>query len=187
MFDQKKLIWKKMSQKIEKSFEFFDISAIALKHPISKEQKTFYQFKSHDWVNIFALTEKKELVTIKLFRFGNLKLSIETPGGVVENKENLKKAAQRELLEETGYLAKKLELMGHFSPNPAINTNQIYYYLATKLEKKEQRLDENEIINVDLISIKKFEKLIEKRKIDHALVITGYYLLKKNLIKTGKN
>ena len=187
MFDEKKLIWKKMSQKIEKSFGFFDISTIALKHPISKEQKIFHQFKSQDWVNVFALTKKNELVTIKLFRFGNLKLSIETPGGIVENKENLKKAAQRELLEETGYLAKKFELIGHFSPNPAVNTNQVYYYLATSLEKKEQQLDEDEVINVDLISIKKFEKLIERGKIDHALVIAGYYLLKKNLTKREKN
>ena len=67
-------------------------------------------------------------------------------------------AARRELLEETGYEAGKLEAIGKLSPNPAVNTNTIHYYKATELVYKGQKTDEDEVIDVRLMSIDSFEK-----------------------------
>ncbi len=114
---------------------------------------TFYLLKSRDWVNIVpVLTDSRgeeRFLMVKQYRQGADKLTIEFPAGLVEKDEHPEKAAGRELLEETGFRAGTLQLIGKIMPNPAFMTNCCYTYLARDLRKvDDQNLDDLEQLEV---------------------------------------
>ena len=61
----------------------------------------FYVNEYPDWVNVFALTEEGQVVMVKQYRHGIREISIELPGGVIDEGETPEEAARRELMEET--------------------------------------------------------------------------------------
>jgi 8-oxo-dGTP pyrophosphatase MutT (NUDIX family) len=88
-----------------------------------KEQKAITKDKKHslnvytlncaDWVNVIPITATGQVVLIEQHRFGTNTFTLEVPGGAVEyNEKDATLAALRELEEETGIKAKKLQSLG---------------------------------------------------------------------------
>ena len=135
-------------------------------------------------VLIFPLTKKKEVILEKIFRIPINSYDIELPAGSVDKKnETLKENAKRELLEETGYLAKKIipifewELSPWFASSPAI------LFFAPDVEFKEKKGGEDvEDIKVIKVPLKKLEEFLikqsKKTKV-HLSVFGALALLKK--------
>jgi 8-oxo-dGTP pyrophosphatase MutT (NUDIX family) len=110
------------------------------------------EFRS--WAAVMALTNNQEVVLIRQYRHGARVAVWEFPGGVVDDGENPLDGARRELAEETGYTASTLIEVGRFYPNPALQTNLMYAYLAFDTEKTSvQHLDEAEDIEVHLVPL----------------------------------
>lgn len=133
-----------------------------------------------DAVSIVALDEKKNLILNKEYRHPIGKYVLSSPGGRIEKGEDPAIAAQRELLEETGYFAEKVIFLGHFYPMPSICDQKIYLYYAplAKLKKK-QNLDPFEFIETVFISEKElFQEIKKGLEIDGSLATA---LLYKNL------
>src|SRR5688572_17208927 len=111
-------------------------------------------FEFHPWANVLALTKNKEAVLVKQYRHGVQDVLLELPGGIVDNDENPLEGARRELLEETGYAASDIVEVGKLYPNPAIQSNIMYCFLALDVEKVAvQKLDESEDIEVHLVPL----------------------------------
>jgi 8-oxo-dGTP pyrophosphatase MutT (NUDIX family) len=90
---------------------------------------------------------------VRQWRHGSRALSLEFPGGVFEAGENAIQAAARELQEETAYKPGKIQKIGDFSPNPAIMSNRVHFFMAEDLTHTgNQELDEDEFIEVELVS-----------------------------------
>ena len=109
---------------------------------------------------------------------------LEIPAGNVDKGETPLKCAQRELLEETGYKAKKFEHLIKFFPKLGYNTQIIDCYVATELVKiSEPNLDENELITVKKIKFKKLLNMIKNDKISASYTICAAltYEFKKNM------
>jgi 8-oxo-dGTP pyrophosphatase MutT (NUDIX family) len=112
---------------------------------------------------------------IRQYRHGSRQVTLEIPGGLVDPGDTPKKAAARELLEETGYQAKKWLKIGVVNPNPALFNNHCYTFLAQDIKKvSDPRPDQTEDIETVLIPLKKIPGLILKGKIGHAMVITAF-------------
>jgi 8-oxo-dGTP pyrophosphatase MutT (NUDIX family) len=110
------------------------------------------EFRS--WASVLALTKNQEVVLVKQFRHAAQAVVWEFPGGVVDDGETPLEGARRELAEETGYTASKLIEVGKFYPNPALQSNFMYGYLAFDVEKTGvQHLDEAEDIEVHLVPL----------------------------------
>ncbi len=143
------------------------------------KESTFFVIENPDWVNIIALEKNcRDVVLIKQFRHGTKEVTIEIPGGMIDKSESPETAARRELLEETGFSSDEFVLLGKSHPNPAIQNNTIYHYLALNCEKThETSFDEHENIGTISFPVDEIKDLILKGKITHSLVIAAFHYL----------
>ncbi len=129
-----------------------------------------------------ALTGDNRVIVACQFRPGPEKIFNELPGGGVDaDDEHLEAAARRELLEETGYEAGSMTFLGHITYD-AYSNGIHNYFLARDctLHPDGQKLDENEFIEVHLISIDElFENARNGNMTDVAAVFLAYEQLKK--------
>ena len=124
-----------------------------------------------------------EVILVNEFRYP-VGYVLEIPAGNVDKGETALKCAKRELLEETGYKAKKIEHLIRFFPKLGYNTQIIDCYVATELEKiSEPNLDADELITVKKIKFRKLLNMINNSKISGSYTICAAltYELKKRL------
>jgi 8-oxo-dGTP pyrophosphatase MutT (NUDIX family) len=129
-----------------------------------------------DWINVIPLAEDGRVLMVRQWRFGTAAESLEIPGGMVDPGEDLRQAAERELLEETGHRARQWTKLGEVDPNPAIQTNRCGLWLATGLEwVQEPQGDGDEEISVEWVALEKVRELILSGGIRHSLVVAAFY------------
>lgn len=129
-----------------------------------------------DWVIVIAERDDKFLM-VKQWRHGENHLSIEFPGGVIDKGETPEQAARRELKEETGCEAGKLEYLGKMNPNPALFRNHSHFFAASNLiSTGKQELDEDEF--VDYLEIPKSEVIKNMAAADYNHALMAAALLK---------
>lgn len=137
-------------------------------------EPTVFEFRN--WAVVIALTKKQEVVLIRQYRHGVRDVLWEFPGGVVEDGENPADGVRRELLEETGYSVSKLVEVGKYYPNPALQTNSMYCYLAFDAEKVGgQTLDDAEEIDVHLVSLTELIAMTKRGEFSHGLQVAGLF------------
>ena len=147
-------------------------------------EHNFFVIESPDWVDIIALTKEKAIVLIEQFRHGTQEITLEIPGGMVDEGEQAEKTVRRELLEETGYSSNEFIFLGKSRPNPAIQTNWIYHYLALNCKKTEETaFDEHESVITKLVPLAEIDNLIKGGEITHSLAISGFHYLSMKKIK----
>jgi 8-oxo-dGTP pyrophosphatase MutT (NUDIX family) len=128
------------------------------------------EFRS--WASVLALTKNQEVVLVKQFRHAAQAVVWEFPGGVVDDGETPLEGARRELAEETGYAASNLIEVGKFYPNPALQTNFMYAYLAFDAEKTGiQNLDDAEDIEVHLVPLDELLAMTKRGEFDNGLQV----------------
>lgn len=137
--------------------------------PSGKPYKAFV-LEFDAWANVVALTKNNEVVLVRQYRHGVQEISLELPGGVVDAGEDPLEGAKRELLEETGYGGGTIVEVSRVYPNPAIQQNTLYCYLATDVEwVGEQHLDVSEEIEVELLPLDEVIELARQGRFKHAL------------------
>lgn len=97
---------------------------------------------------ILALDEDENIYMIRQFRYPYREVIWEVPAGKLEKGEDPMEAAKRELEEETGMIASKIEPFGLIYPSPGYTNEHLYIYIATNLKQSKQQLDENEFLSI---------------------------------------
>lgn len=131
---------------------------------------------------ILAFDENNKVILVKQHRYPHGYV-IEIPAGTLEEKEDPKKCAFRELKEETGYGAKKMIPLITYYPSIGYNTEAIHCFVASGLKKiTDLKLDEDEILSVVKMDFKKVISMIKNGKIQDSKTICAVltYALKKN-------
>jgi 8-oxo-dGTP pyrophosphatase MutT (NUDIX family) len=130
-----------------------------------------------------VVTPSNEIVLVKQYRYPVDAVTLELPGGVINDGEDPMLAALRETQEETGYTSDSIQLICKLAPNPAINDNTAYFYLIENaVPTAHTNPDFYEDIEVVLYNKKDFLQLLQQNKILHGVQLGPIY---EALIKLG--
>ncbi|NOQ44455.1 MAG: NUDIX domain-containing protein [Nitrosopumilus sp.] len=132
---------------------------------------------------MLAFDENNKVILVKQHRFPHGYV-LEIPAGTLERGEDPLKCAFRELEEETGYRAKKMSSLITYYPSIGYNTEVIHCFLASGLKKiSDLSLDDDEILSVEKIDLKKLLRMIKIGKIQDSKTICAVltYAAKKKL------
>jgi len=131
-------------------------------------EATVMEFRS--WANVVAFTKDQKVVLVRQYRHGIQDVTLEFPGGIVEDGEDPLEGAKRELLEETGYASDQVIEVGRVYPNPAMQVNHLRCFIAFDAQKVGgQNLDDGEDIEVDLIPLDELIALAKDGQFPNAL------------------
>ncbi|MBK5246212.1 MAG: NUDIX hydrolase [Peptostreptococcaceae bacterium] len=128
-------------------------------------------------VGLVVLTEQGKMVLVRQFRKAVEKDILEIPAGKIENNEEPIAAAIRELKEETGYTARKMEFMGKIYPSVGYTTELIYLYLCTELTPGETDFDESEAIDIEEYNLEELYKMSLAGKIEDGKTLAAILLV----------
>jgi len=136
--------------------------------------RDIFVFACPDWCNVLAETPEGELVLIWQYRYGTDAMSLEIPGGVIDPGEEPLEAARRELKEETGYEADSFELVSVVEPNPALQGNRCFTFLARGARLTgATAFDDLEDLETVVVPQADLPALIDDRVVTHALVVVA--------------
>lgn len=169
--------WAKTGSKPLGNFRIFTIRADQKTSPRTGKGHEFYVIDSVNWVNVIALTAKKELVMVEQYRHGSNTIELEIPGGMMDAEDESPAATgARELREETGYTGEGARVIGEVFPNPAIMSNICYTVLVENCTCcHEVEFDHGEDLITRLVPWAEVPSLVAEGKIRHSLVIAGIY------------
>jgi 8-oxo-dGTP pyrophosphatase MutT (NUDIX family) len=135
-----------------------------------REMGEFHVVEAPNWAGIVCVTADAEIVLVRQYRHGIRGNSLELPAGVMEAGEEPLVAAQRELCEETGYLAERWEPVMAFATEPSRQTVRAHFFCALDATPTGTRsLDESEDIDVVRVPCKSVVGLIERGEITHGV------------------
>lgn len=164
--------------KIEKIFNGRLLKVNKLKVKLPNGNKASREIISHPGaVAIIPILSNKKIIFVKQFRKAIEKQLLEIPAGTLEPKEKPFLCAQRELIEETGFKAKKISRILEFYPAPGYTSEKIAIFKATNLIKVGSKNEPDEFIKICIMGKKDIKKLYKKGKIKDSKTLIGLYAL----------
>ena len=123
---------------------------------LSDGYKTIREVVHHNGGVVIVAEKDDKILMVKQFRYPTKEILYELPAGKLDKgNEDILSAAQRELEEETGHIAKNWKSLGFIWTSPGFCNEKLYLFKASELSFKGQHLDEGEIL--DYIEVEKNE------------------------------
>jgi ADP-ribose pyrophosphatase len=98
----------------------------------------------------------------------------ELPAGTLDKNELPAVCARREIVEETGYSAGKITLLGKIYPVPGYSTEKIFIYKAERLKKTERIAEPDEVIESRVFTKAEIKRLFKRGRIIDAKTICAF-------------
>jgi len=169
--------WTHLRDRHVRDYTIFKLRTFDVADPRNGREYVRTVLEAGDWVNIVPVTAQGEVVLVRQFRFGVWGNTLEIPGGMCDPGEEALAGAARELEEETGFRPAQVSLLGWSHPNPAIQANKLYSFLATGCTQVHAgKQDGSEDIRVELVPRVEIPRLVQQGAITHSLVLAALYL-----------
>lgn len=133
-----------------------------------------------DAVSVLPITERKTVFLVKQMRHAIRESLLEIPAGLIEEGEKPEDCLRRELLEETGCVAKKIRKLAIFHSSPGFTNEKIHLYVALAEKTSDVSLEADEELTVYEFDRKVAEEMVFSGEIRDAKTIIAI-LLARNL------
>lgn len=134
---------------------------------------------------IVPLSDKNTVLMIKQYRHAVGGYIWEIPAGAFDPGETAVACAKRELIEETGYLARDWEKLGEMTPVPGYSDERIHLFLASGLLPAEQKLDKDEALDVHEMKLGDAMEMIYRGEVQDGKTICGLFMAAHRLGQIG--
>lgn len=124
---------------------------------------------------VMPVDDKNRVLLVRQYRLPAKQYLWELPAGRLDPGETVLQAARRELGEETGYCAKKMQKLVEFWASPGFLAEKMTIYLATGLTGGPQTPMEDERIEIRWFTIAELEELIASGKLPDAKTMLGFF------------
>jgi 8-oxo-dGTP pyrophosphatase MutT (NUDIX family) len=166
--------WEQLSSRYLIKRWWMNVREDHVRLPHGVEMEEYHVLEYPDWTCIIPVTRDRSVVMVEQYRYGIDQVTLEFPGGAIQPNEPPVEAAQRELLEETGYGQGRWSFVGKSAPDPSRHTNWAWFYVARDVEELGgQNLDGAEHIGVKLVSIAEALELAVSGGIAHAVHVAA--------------
>jgi 8-oxo-dGTP pyrophosphatase MutT (NUDIX family) len=153
---QQKQSWEVLSTRQVLDTPFLKIRSEEVELPDGTILPDYYIIENRGWVGIVPITEDGRIIINRQYKHGIGLEVLEFPaGGIDPHETDPLAAAQRELMEETGYSAEpeQIDLLSHTIANPTNAVSEVWWYLARDVRKTgEQKVDPAEVIENILLT-----------------------------------
>ena len=152
----------------------FDVSA----DTVREGEQTYVREVVHHpgSVVILPVFDDGTIALVKQYRHPAVKYLLELPAGTLNDRERPEVGAARELEEELGVVAGRLEKLSEFFVSPGFLSEKMWLYLATDFRETQQRLDDDEAIEIVRVSLDRALQMITEGEIEDAKTIIGLLL-----------
>ncbi len=123
---------------------------------------------------IVPFLNQDKVILLRQYRPVINKYLYELPAGTAEKGESNLQTAKRELIEETGYSAGKMTLMGHIYPVPGYSTEKIAIYKAEKLKPVKYHAEQDEVIKILTVNRATVRQMFKKGQMTDAKTICAF-------------
>ena len=125
---------------------------------------------------IIPVFEDETVALVRQYRHPAARYLLEAPAGTLNQGEPPEAGAARELEEELGYAAGKLQLLSEFFVSPGFCAEKMWVYLATDLRVTTQRLEDDELLEIVRLPFSRALEMITAGEIEDAKTIIGLML-----------
>ena len=165
--------------KIENSQKVFEGRVVSVTADTVSEGELTYQREvvhHNGSAVIVPVFDDGTVALVRQYRHPAVRYLLEVPAGTLAKGERPELGAARELKEELGLVAARLEKLSEFFVSPGFCEEKMWVYLATELSEGEQALEDDEIIDVVRLPIADALEMITSGEIEDAKTIIGLML-----------
>jgi ADP-ribose pyrophosphatase len=136
--------------------------------------------------SVVACFDDGTVALVRQYRHPTVRYVLELPAGKLEAGERPETCAARELEEELGIVAGRMEQLSEFFTTPGFCSEKLWVFLATDLTETATNTEDDEIIEIVRIPFRRALEMIASREIEDAKTIIGLLLAAPRLaIATG--
>ena len=162
--------WKIVSSEYISKHQYFTARKDKCETPDGKIIDEYFVVELPTTVCAVAITEEGKVLMVRQYRHPIEETILEIPGGFIDKGESPEQAVRRELKEETGYEFSSITAVGKIAANPGVLNNYTYFFVAQGGKKTgAQKLDPNEELTVEEITIEQLKDLLLQNKIVQSL------------------
>jgi ADP-ribose pyrophosphatase len=170
MKEEKSMKWKILSSEYLCRHPYFTARKDKCETPDGKIIDAYFVVELPTTVCAVPVTADGKVLMVRQYRHPIRETILEIPGGFIDKGETPEQAVKRELKEETGYEFTSVINVGKIAANPGVLDNFTYLFLAQGgVKTSVQKLDKNEELEVEEITLEELKTLFLENKIEQSL------------------